>query len=132
MKTTDVNTNLIESYFTLLKGLRPNNKLELIAKLLTLIRTSKKTKDISWKSLFGALAIDQSADDFVEDLKKTENSAVILLTFKKVSFRRKHLCLFLEREIWPRNRNWWSWFWKLRGVWNNNCRAKIGRWKKHP
>jgi len=47
MKTTDVNTNLIESYFTLLKGLRPNNKSELIAKLLTLIRTSKKTKDIS-------------------------------------------------------------------------------------
>ena len=27
-------------------------------------------KDISWKSLFGALKLDESADDFVENLKR--------------------------------------------------------------
>ena len=70
MKTADINTNLIDSYFTLLKSLSPNNKLELIAKLSTSMKITKKTKDISWKSLFGALELDQSADDFAADLKK--------------------------------------------------------------
>lgn len=70
MKTADINTNLIDSYYTLLKGLSPNNKLELISRLSKSMKTTKKTKDNSWKSLFGALTLDQSADEFVEDLKK--------------------------------------------------------------
>ncbi len=70
MKTADLNTNLIDSYFKLLKSLSPNNKLELIAKLSKSMKTTKKSRDISWKSLFGALALDQSADDFVDNLKK--------------------------------------------------------------
>lgn len=70
MKTADINTNLIDSYFTLLKSLSPNNKLELIAKLSKSMKTPTKSKDMSWKSLFGALELEQSADDFVEDLKK--------------------------------------------------------------
>lgn len=70
MKASDINTNLIDSYFTLLKSLSPNNKLELIAKLSKSMKTTKKTKDISWKSLFGALKLDESADDFVENLKR--------------------------------------------------------------
>ncbi len=73
MKTADINTSLIDSYFTLLKNLSPNNKLELIAKLSKSMKTTKKTKDISWRSLFGALELDKSADDFVEDLKKDRN-----------------------------------------------------------
>ncbi len=70
MKTADINTTLIDRYFTLLKSLSPDNKLELIAKLSKSMKTTKKSKDISWKSLFGALEIDQSAEDFVADLKK--------------------------------------------------------------
>jgi len=70
MKTADIDTNLIDSYFMLLKSLSPNNKLELIAKLSKSMKTTKKAKDVSWKSLFGALELDQPADDFVEDLKK--------------------------------------------------------------
>ena len=70
MKTAGANTNLIDSYFTLLKGLSANHKLELISKLSKSMKTPKKTKDISWKSLYGALELDQSADYFVEGLKK--------------------------------------------------------------
>lgn len=70
MKTTDIDTTLINSYFTLLKSLSPNNKLELIAKLSKSLKETKKEKDHSWKSLFGSLELDQSADDFVADLKK--------------------------------------------------------------
>ena len=70
MKTADLNTSLIDSYFTLLKSLSANNKLELISKLSKSMKTQKKANDSSWKSLFGALEIEQSADDFVADLKK--------------------------------------------------------------
>ena len=65
-----MNTNLIDSYFSMLKNLSPDNKLELIARLSKSMKTTNKTKDNSWKSLFGALVLDQSAEDFVEDLKK--------------------------------------------------------------
>ncbi len=70
MKTSDININLVDSYYVLLKNLSPNNKLELIARLSKSMTTTKKTKDNSWKSLFGALVLDQSADIFVEELKK--------------------------------------------------------------
>jgi hypothetical protein len=70
MKTADINTNIIDSYFTLLKNLSPNNKLELISRLSKSMKTTKKAKDDSWKSLFGALVLDESADEFVEELKK--------------------------------------------------------------
>ncbi|MEO6136462.1 MAG: hypothetical protein ABIP35_14985 [Ginsengibacter sp.] len=70
MNTADINTVLIDSYFSLLKSLSPDSKLELIARLSKSMKTTKKTKDNSWKSLFGALVLDYSADEFVEDLKK--------------------------------------------------------------
>ncbi|MEO7309109.1 MAG: hypothetical protein ABIX01_01830 [Chitinophagaceae bacterium] len=70
MNTTDINTALIDSYFSLLKSLSPNNKLELIARLSTSMKTAKKNRDHSWKSLFGSMVLDQSADEFVTELKK--------------------------------------------------------------
>lgn len=70
MRAADINTNLVDSYYTLLRNLSPNTKLELIARLSKSMKTTKKAKDNSWKSLFGALVIDQSADEFVEELKK--------------------------------------------------------------
>ena len=70
MNTTDINTNLIDNYFSLLKSLSPNNKLELIARLSKSMKITKKTKDNSWKELFGALTLDQPVDEFVEELKK--------------------------------------------------------------
>lgn len=70
MNTADINESLINSYFTLLKSLSPNNKLELISKLSNSLKTVKTAKDNSWKSLFGALELDQSTDEFVANLKK--------------------------------------------------------------
>jgi len=70
MSAADINTNIVDSYYTLLRNLSPNNKLELIARLSKSMKTPKKAKDNSWKSLFGALVVDQSADEFVEELKK--------------------------------------------------------------
>jgi len=70
MKQTDLNTDLIGSYFALLKNLSANNKLELIAMLSKSLKTTKNVNDSSWKSLFGALELDLSADAFINDLKK--------------------------------------------------------------
>lgn len=73
MDIADSNTTLINSYFTLLKSLSANNKLELISKLSKSLKTEHKEKNNSWKLLFGALEIDQSSDEFVESLKKDRN-----------------------------------------------------------
>jgi hypothetical protein len=73
MNNADINTTLVESYFSLLERLSPNNKLELISKLSNSLQTENSKNDNSWKSLFGALEIDQTADDFVADLKRERN-----------------------------------------------------------
>jgi len=70
MKATDINTNLIDSYFTLLKSLSPDNKLELIARLSKSMKTTKKTNKVSLKSLYGSWISEQSADQLVDELKQ--------------------------------------------------------------
>lgn len=73
MKTIDIDTNLVDSYYTLLKSLSPNDKLELIARLSKSMKTTKAQKDTSWETLFGSWELDQSAEEFVEELKKDRN-----------------------------------------------------------
>jgi len=68
MKTTDININLVDSYFTLLKSLSPNNKLELIARLSKSMKTTKVKKDTPWEALFGSMELDQSANEFIANL----------------------------------------------------------------
>ena len=70
MKTGDVNINLIETYFGLLKNLNADIKLELIAKLSNSMKTTKRIKNDSLKSLYGAFVSKQSADELIDDLKK--------------------------------------------------------------
>ena len=70
MKATDLNINLIETYFGLLKNLSADSKLELIAKLSNSMKTTKRTKDDSLKSLYGAFISKQSADEIINDIKQ--------------------------------------------------------------
>lgn len=49
MSTPDVNINLVDSYYTLLKNLSPNNKLELIARLSKSMKTTKVKKILPGK-----------------------------------------------------------------------------------
>ncbi len=71
MKTTDLNVSLIETYFEMLKNLSTDSKLELIAKLSNSMKTSKGTKNDSLKSLYGAFVSKQSADELIDDIKKS-------------------------------------------------------------
>lgn len=70
MKTADLNINLIKAYFGLLKNLSADSKLELIAKLSDSMKTSKRIKSDSLKSLYGALVSKQTADELIDDIKK--------------------------------------------------------------
>ncbi|WP_352422912.1 hypothetical protein [Proteiniphilum sp.] len=74
METADINTSLIDSYYTLLKSLSPNNKLELIARLSNSMKTTKKKeKEISLDTLYGSWESDQTADELVAELKAARN-----------------------------------------------------------
>ena len=73
MKTADLDISLIDLYYDLLKSLSTSNKLVLIERLKDSIISPKKIEDDSWKSLFGALDLDQSAEEFAEDLKSERN-----------------------------------------------------------
>ncbi len=63
MKPADININLIESYFKLLKKLSPNHKLDLIAKLSESMKTTKTTENDLLQSLYGSFISEQSADE---------------------------------------------------------------------
>jgi len=74
MKTTEINSDIIDHYYALLKSLSRNDKLELISRLSASMKSDKKQqKDDSWKSLYGSLELDESADEFVERLENDRN-----------------------------------------------------------
>ncbi len=73
MEAAEINYKLVDFYYTLLKNLSPDNKLELISRLSDSMKNKKKVKDDSWKALFGALILDQAADEFIDELKKDRN-----------------------------------------------------------
>jgi hypothetical protein len=74
MKAIDINMNLVDSYYMLLKNLSSDNKLELIARLSKSMKTSKKAKkEVSLQSLYGSWVSDQSAEELVNELKKARN-----------------------------------------------------------
>lgn len=74
MKTADINTTLIDNYFSFLKNLSSDSKLELIARLSKSMKTTKKTKkEVSLNSLYGSWESDKSADEIIAELKKARN-----------------------------------------------------------
>lgn len=74
METASIDTNLIDSYFTLLKNLSADNKLELISRLSESMKTTQgKEKEISQNSLYGSWESEQSAEELIAELKASRN-----------------------------------------------------------
>ena len=74
MKKVEINKTLIDNYFSLLKNLSSDIKLELIARLSKSMKTSKKTeKKVSLDSLYGSWESEQSADEIIAELKSARN-----------------------------------------------------------
>ncbi len=72
MKTVDVNTSLIESYFGLIKNLSPELKLDLIDKLTKTLKSDLNKKN-TLKNSFGAWKSTKSADDIVNELRENRS-----------------------------------------------------------
>ncbi|QQR96906.1 MAG: hypothetical protein IPK18_08250 [Sphingobacteriales bacterium] len=70
MKIADNDNTLIDSYYSLIKNLSADNKLELIAKLSKSLRSTEKLNKSSWKSLYGSMELDEPIEDFITELKK--------------------------------------------------------------
>ena len=73
MQAVDINKKLVDSYLELLKNLSPNSKLDLISKLSDSLKSGKKNKVHSLKSLSEGFIPEKTADEIIEDLKKARN-----------------------------------------------------------
>lgn len=64
--------NLItDNYFGMIKNLSPDVKLELISRISDSLREPSSQENDSWKKLFGVYDSKQTADEIIDDLKKS-------------------------------------------------------------
>lgn len=71
MKTTDINTSLIEGYLKMLDNLSPSNKLYLISKLTQSVKTDLTDKKSSFYQAFGAWESSKTADEIIKEIKES-------------------------------------------------------------
>jgi hypothetical protein len=72
MKATDINTTLIDNYFSFLKDLSADAKLQLIVRLSKSMKTSTKAKkEVLLNSLYGSWESEESADEIIAELKSS-------------------------------------------------------------
>lgn len=69
MQTIDINKRLVDSYLELFKNLSTNSKLDLIAGLSASLKSSKRTRNLSLKSLGVDFVEEKSADEIIGELK---------------------------------------------------------------
>ncbi len=69
MNSSELDINLIESYFGMLKNLSSENKLKLIEKLSQSIKTSYPQKNNSLKPSTGSFVSEKSAEELINEIK---------------------------------------------------------------
>ena len=69
MKTTDINTSLIENYFGLIRNLSPEVKLDLIERITKTMNRNQTNEKKSLKNAFGAWNSKKSADEIINKLR---------------------------------------------------------------
>lgn len=73
MKTNRI--DIADNYFGIIKNLSADVKLELISKISSSLKgTKKEAKDNSWKELFGAWKSNESAEEIIEELRASRHS----------------------------------------------------------
>ncbi|MCF6356715.1 MAG: hypothetical protein L3J54_02815 [Draconibacterium sp.] len=73
MKTGNI--NIADNFWGMIKGLSVDVRLELISRLSNSLKSEKVIdKSDSWESLFGAFESEQSADEIIEDIRKSRYS----------------------------------------------------------
>ena len=73
MKSTDINTSLIDGYLRLLDNLSPVSKLDLISRLSLSVKSDMKEKANHFKEAFGAFESKSSADEIISGIRKSRD-----------------------------------------------------------
>lgn len=73
MKTTDLNTALLDNYFGLIKNLSPEIKINLIEKIAKTLKGNITSNKSSLTDAFGAWKSKKSADEIITELRENRN-----------------------------------------------------------
>ncbi len=71
MKTTEINSTIVDGYIGLLDNLSTGNKLDLISKLTDSVKTDLTNKKSSFKKAFGAFVSKKSAEEIIEEIRNS-------------------------------------------------------------
>ena len=74
MRTAENNSTIVDGYVGLLNNLSTNNKLDLISKLTASVKTDLTTKQSSFKKAFGAFDSKKSAEEIIDEIRKSRSS----------------------------------------------------------
>lgn len=66
-----MNTTIVDGYVELLDNLSTCNKLELISKLTTSVRSDLVSKKSRFKKAFGAFSSKKSAEEMIDEIRKS-------------------------------------------------------------
>lgn len=74
MRTTEINTTIVDGYVGLLNNLSANNKLDLIAKLTASVKADFTRKKSSFKKSFGAFDSKKTAEEIIDEIRNSRVS----------------------------------------------------------
>ena len=73
MRTTGINTKIIDGYVELLDNLSTSNKLDLISKLTESVKTDLIYKKSSFKKAFGAFESNKTAEEIIDEIRNSRS-----------------------------------------------------------
>ncbi len=73
MKTTELNTKLLENYFGLIRNLSPEIKINLIEKIANTLKGNISSNKTSINDAFGGWKSDKSADEIISEIRENRN-----------------------------------------------------------
>ena len=73
MKSSAKKINTADYFFELLVNLSSESKLELISKLSNSLKRKRSNNEPSLRELFGSFKSKQTADQIIDDLRKSRN-----------------------------------------------------------
>lgn len=71
MKTSKIDTVIVNGYFELLGNLSLTNKLDLISKLTASVKTDITSKKSMFNKAFGAFDSKKSAEEIIDDIRSS-------------------------------------------------------------
>ena len=74
MKTSEINTTIVEGYIGLLDNLSANDKLDLISKLTISVKTDLTNRKSSFRKAFGAFDSKKTAEQIISEIRDSRVS----------------------------------------------------------